>query len=647
MTDFTILPPSFVVVSLGLFGVVLWLFVRRRYKRMWFPIVRVLTHSRQKLPRLTFRQPPLVSFLCYLMAGLAFVVFTLRPKIKLFTPFEPNQTRVHIFVDMSPSMSANVTIFQLKQRVADLWKALQGSARITMSTTHGDAIYDLTSAEQVGALLQGLDFHRAGARLGSTLKGHLAQTGELDRLFIVSDRDQHSWSGFQWEFLSQDSEIFHVDVEVPDFSRRTNIFISSAYYTSPPQSLTMDWEVEITQAGMPQDANGTLKVLFKGAPITSVPWHLTKARSRTVVNVAWPVTKTPANQADQLLWQLDLAQPDAIVLDNEFRTRLFGAKSDINIVAAPSGEQFLDDPVYQLTMTLGVLGFSPHRIDDATLTKNRWAPGGANRLDILVGGTGVGIERFCPISLETERLAAKSPDSVNRTRTKRSKVWLIPGMLDVDFQELCVCYHRLILSETVGQGVPDYCSDVHGRNHWVSFLKSVGAKQVGGDVSDTTGALAMVGSDSGGAYEVLAFTVPLRPALQIGLTHGHFPTMVKELLKWQGLLADDKAFNGWPRIDDLTRELPSMVTQQGMPTSQILSQGNIPIGESMMSTIPPASLPPRWSQAGEINPKQIAARQDQSDPLPWVRNLAGILMAAMLIEFVLRAYHTFRSGAHR
>ena len=62
-------------------------------------------------------------------------------------------------------------------------------------------------------MITGLGFHRGGSKIGAGVRTQLGKIGEVDQLFVISDRDQHSWSGFQWQYLLVDADIRHVDVD--------------------------------------------------------------------------------------------------------------------------------------------------------------------------------------------------------------------------------------------------------------------------------------------------------------------------------------------------------------------------------------------------------------------------------------------------
>src|SRR5687768_12425029 len=91
-------------------GLAIWWLIRKRRQRVWLPTLRIMELDAKRLPRLRMTPPPWLSFLCFLIAAATFFFFTFRPTQQVYTPFEPNQNRVHIFLDLSPSVSSETSL---------------------------------------------------------------------------------------------------------------------------------------------------------------------------------------------------------------------------------------------------------------------------------------------------------------------------------------------------------------------------------------------------------------------------------------------------------------------------------------------------------------------------------------------------------
>jgi hypothetical protein len=227
------------------------------------------------------------------------------------------------------------------------------------------------------------------------------------------------------------------------------------------------------------------------------------------------------------------------------------------------------------------------------------------------------------------------------------KIWLAPHALGADYKELCQCYARLLLSDRADAKAPDYCENVETRSQWLGLLPSLGAKQIGGQVGDASQSLGWVGHDQASGLDVIAFTVPLTPLVATGINHAQMPVIVRELLTWQGVLAPSggAAAASWPRIDDLAEATwrPKAQPDQGGGAGASgaapsraeairMEQTNVPLGESLMAEVEGDTLPPRWTSQVEWADKQLPAKKDREDPLPWLKLAAAIAVLATALE---------------
>lgn len=633
--------PVLIVGLLGVLGLVVWWLIRKRQKRVWLPTIRIMRLESRVLPRLVLRPPPLLSFFCFLVAAAVTLFFTMRPRTEVFTPFEPNQTRIHIFCDMSPSMSAHVPLEEYAARVTALYQSLKEKGRVTVSTSHEPGVVEPESPEAVGNLIKTRGYHRAGLRLGAAMKTLLELLGEADRLFIVSDKDQHSWSGFNWQYLLDEMDVVFFDMTGKASDTLSNVFINDARFLSSPSSPTMDWDVEIARRTAGQDLDGRLEVTYMGQSLGTFPWKLPAKKQRINARVEWPQTlikeidKSGARDVP-LVFRIEVDGGDALSADNEFRTDMLGLKQDVLLVSDTGGERALEDPAEQLTVAMEILGFRLKRHD-------YMAQPGPDPEDypfiILLGGKGTTVDRFCPRSLELARLLEKSKQGAKDGRRRAMpKVWLAPSSLDADYRDLCQCYARLLMSQSASEGEPAYCQSVEARSQWIGLLPSLGAKQIGGDMGDAAKSLAWSNHDDASGLDVLAFTVPLTPLQATGINHAAMPILIKDLLTWQGLL-DAKTGNGpsgshWPRLEDLVTKLWNTDAQEPGDAARLRST-NVPLGESLLADNAEAQLPPRWTSQMDLGDKQLPAKKDREDPLPWLKLAALIVVAVTAFEAVV------------
>ncbi|MCX6111580.1 MAG: DUF4159 domain-containing protein [Proteobacteria bacterium] len=642
------LTPTWTVLAasaLALIGLVLWWLLRKRQQRVWLPTVRILRLEAHLLPQLVLRPPPLLAFLCFVVCALALLGLTLRPRTQIYTPFEPNQTHLHLFCDLSPSVSAQLGLEEYAERIAVLYDTLQKQGRVSLSTSHSPEVVQPKSADEVRQLVLQRGFHRSGLNLGNAMKELLKETTDIDRLFIVSDRDQHSWTGFNWRYLLEEMDVQFYDLSKEGRSGRSNIFINDARYLSTAEAQTMEWDVEIGRGGSSDDTSGTIEAVYMGRSLGSFAWRLPEGKQRLNVHLSWPVQAVAGVSAQDaqgipLILRLHPGSGDGVALDDEFRTPLKGLKQDVILIGESSGERLLEDPAEQLEVALEIQGFRIKRYDfiSGVGPKTLEAP-----LIVLLGGGGAGVDRFCPRSLATMRLAHQG-DGRSLAGERLPKIWLAPQGEAADYRELCRCYTRLLLTPDAAAPEPSYCDSIESRSQWVGLLPSLGAKQVGGSVGNAAHTLAFHQRDQRSGLEILAFTVPLAPTPGSGINHAQMPILVKELIAWQGLTHGQGTQGGqWPRTGDIVQALWNHLPPLDAEALAQLRVSNVPLGESLLGEVDLQSLPPRWAAELRSSSKQLPSKKDREDPLPWLRLAAYLCIGAGFLEGIVALSVRLRS----
>ncbi|MCX6127022.1 MAG: hypothetical protein NTV34_20035 [Proteobacteria bacterium] len=615
----------------ALAGAFIWWLIRRRRRQMSIPIIRILDLTQTKLPKVVVRRPPMIPFLAFFVAAVAFVIWTTAPKVQVFANHDPKQLRVHVFVDMSPSVSAHVSVTELARSVSALWTDLKNVSRVTLSTSHGDTIYDIQEASKVEELLQGLSYHRAGVSIGNAIKKHLVQTGEIDRLMIVSDRDQHSWAGFQWKYLVGDTEVFWVNVQhTEDRSVKPNAFINGVHIVSAPGSAVHEWDVDISQGGIAKPQEGTLRARKGTETMASTSWKIAEGARGVSIHLSWSTVQDEASRSkrsarfeqEPLLWEITPQGDEGVA----------------RIIAEPSGELPLEDPAVGLRTVLQVMGIATERVDFTMNSRplnaseseaSRPILSSAKRLDsdadfwIMLGGLGRGVTSFCP-TIESE--------------VQPKAVWVVPWSEDVDHRELCECVTRILKMNESN------CSDVHERSQWIDWLSASGAKQLGGEVGQKDGAVAFVFQPSerranslGRLSELVALTLPLKPSAKFGVSYGRFPVLVRHLVNWKSIAGTGEgaeALADWPRIADLSRSVAPAASEKVFAASTSLSLSNIPLGESLLEAESLMELPPEWESSRLAQQNRGPGKLDSEDPLPWIHAILIAFFACLFAEFL-------------
>lgn len=613
---------SAIASILGIAAAAIWFFIRRRRERLWLPSLRVLHFDQEKLPKLRFTPPPWVAFLAFCVCAIMLLILTGKPSQQIFTPFRPDQNRSHIYLDMSPSVSAYVDVDQYAKEAAALFTRLQKSGRVTASTSHSADIFEPASPEEMSALVTQRGFHRSGVKLGESLKKLTPLLGDIDRMFIVSDGDRHSWNDLNWHYLAEEMEIYWQPLS--EGETKENFYINHAQFLSSADTNTVEWDVEIaSNKSASAPVSGRLEVTYRDKILAASTFNFPQGRERVTTRLQWSADEqtdalVTASQ-DPLVWKITVDPKETLLVDNEYRSLVQGIKQDAVLIADPMGEMFLDDPAHHLEVSLDLLGFNVKRLDhlnpkeEPSLDAPFW---------VLFAGTGKGVDNFCPSNFVQQRFNSSS-------QKKLPIVWLAPYAEETNYKELCTCYNQLVVAKNIDKSIPVFCEDVQTRDQWIGVLTSLGAKQVGGEVGDMLGALAYHMKDSTGKAEILAFTMPLRPRLGTGLRYADMPRIVRALLGWQGLLQEQGSLKkeSWPRWNDITLAPP------GTERNTIV---NVPSGESMLQLLEPELLPPAWQADAATPPPFATSRRDDQDPLPWIRFAMFVVVGAICIEVLTR-----------
>jgi Domain of unknown function (DUF4159) len=613
---------------LGFFAfasLVAWWIVRRRLKDLWMPIIRVLELPVSRLPRVIIKKPPMIPFWCFVLSALDLLLWTMKPSIKVFSDFEPGTSQIHVYVDMSPSVSAHISLNELGQKLEGLLEQIGPKARVTFGTSHGDDVYELTTPTGAADLIRGLGFHRGGSKIGAGVRAQVSRIGEIDQLFIISDRDQHSWSGFQWRYLLVDADVRHVDVDSSGSQGiKSNVFIQDARFLSASGALTMDWEVEIAEGILAQPASGTLNAAIGGESLATANWDIPAGRRSVTVTMSWPSTKIPQDLSrEPIEWTIEIAGGDSMVMDNKFRTPVVGTRGRVVVMGEPTGELRLEDLMMPLETALQVTGHEVSRFD-------RWPSIVANQIPDVVQNA----QLLVAMTGDSQAIDFWCPDYPKIVERKKMPLWLSPRSLEESFTPLCECVAKY------GMGLSkEQCSSGLSRNQWIDLLSAWGAKQVGGTLGSEREAIAMKWRDAAKGLDLTMFSIPLRPDAKLGLTWGTFPLMIKSLASFtngQPLLSDElgKSIGGtWPRIADIS-QVPPDEKGSDLSRAQLLRETNVPAGESALAVVASSELPPTWSAAMGGARERIPNKRDSQDPWPWVKGLAALVGVAMIIEML-------------
>lgn len=607
------------MVSFSLF---MWFFIRMQTRKIWLPTLRVLELERSQVRKLRTQVPPWVPFLFFLLGSLGFLFLSAKPKSLLPQEASPTNQSLHLFLDMSPTSSAYVTLPQYVKSVEKVWKQVERRSKISASTTHSERILTPKDFSELEEWIYSLGFHRGGVDLGSAFKQQREKIGDVDGLIIFSDASTLAWQKFNWNFLAEDMGVFLADLK-EEKTITDNVFFGEIRLFSAPFDPTLEWDLEIERAGESSPTRrGTVKLLYGGETLASVPWKLEQGISKNILRVsvhAKKISKLEAKEDFPLLWILETHEADALNLDNTFRTPLKGLRQDALLVGESFGERQIEDPFYQLTMALETFGFVPQRMDrwKSSLAEN------ASPFVVLSVDESLPIQESCPLTYANRRVSA----NLRKSEDKFPILWLMPKIANGSLKTLCSCFQKLILSNAESSS----CEQANSIQDFGEILNASGAKALGAKISSQNSAVGWYKEDTDQAMKVAVFTIPLKPSRVLGIDHATFPLMMKELLQWQGLL-DESLFAKkkleWPRISDLSR---LSEWQEGNFESRI-RESNLPLVASYLSHLSKAELPPMWTKDRMSFVDQDSSEREDYDPTFWLQFIFIAMLAIMLFE---------------
>ncbi|NRA64988.1 MAG: hypothetical protein HRU19_10940 [Pseudobacteriovorax sp.] len=545
---------------------------------------------------------------------------TLKPKEIRYKEINNYENRTHVFIDLSPSLS----IADRQQRnklISSIYPQFSQSGFLTFSTSINLEPVSFRSEDDFLSYLNELKVQRVGTKLGDVLQKQLEIVGKIDRLVLISDEDKHSWSGFNWKVLEDKIEVLHGIVPSSDDKRNT--YIQSVEPLKQVQKQETGWAVKISRNYDGETVGGSLSLAVGEKNIRARRWQIPVDLKSVEIPIRIPFDVLRENGAvfdsDILDWSISVDGPDAMKLDNSYKSYFKGFKKQVLLVSAVSGEMFLDDNVYHLSSALDILGFETQRIDKIQDEEEL--------LDIplwIIAESDTSVETYCPrILLQRFRNNARA-DSRGGLSSLPT-IWLLPGSLSANWENLCHCYANLMENTGRLDRVPGYCKGLETRDQYINVLNSTGSLQIGGQTDDLLGALAYRRKRVDWGADLFAFTVPFRPSKRVGLTYDRIPTLTKTFLELSYLLGNENSEDGtiFPQIANF---IP------GGETSPSLS--NIPRGESQLQEIAEDFLPPKWEQREGQSLMTKQGLREEEDPRDWITICVSLIIGFSLIEIV-------------
>lgn len=620
---------SLIFFSMALLSCVIWFIIRKKRNRVWLPTLRLIKEESNPLPKIQLLPPPWLMFLCFALSALSLFILFLKPSQRQFYDLQSNLDKVHVYIDVSPSTSEYLQDENVRNRLAQVFEQYSQKGNLSFSSSASDEILTFKSITELNDWYLSLQAHRSGLKLGKQIRNRLVAVGPIDQLVIFSDYDRSSWVDFNWRYLEAKMSVSLVPLSGNESAR--NIYIDGADLISQDNDNQVTWSVRVRRNYNDISSDGIVKVMHNQREVARSNFYIEKGQGYVDIQIYWPWDRwSEGGKNEEILWVLESASANALTIDDTFRTKKKGVKKDLLIVSQPEGEMFLEDSVRHLSIATEVLGFRTVREDVFTDREENW------QLPLwIIAAHQEPVEEFCPLSYEGKRIEHNQ----SGVSTKLPVVWLMPKNLNSSFSNLCWCYSRLIVGNDRHQKMPLYCEELETRDQYISVLQSLGAQQLGGAVGNTLNSLAWHRKRSEIGAEVLAFTIPLKPSKQTGVSYDALPSLTKSLLKHSYILAPEGGAIGqrWPRyihIDDY-REDP------------LLNKSNVPAGESAMQRMAMTDLPPTFDQGSSVNLRMNHGVQEGEDPRVFIEVVFWILSILALLEGLWILTKTIRTSALR
>lgn len=634
-------PQSLMALISMLLGVALWFIIRKKKQSQWLPILRIIKFRTRQLPKLRVTNPPYVLFLLFLLVAASFFFLSLRPSQKVYETSSSGPIKTHLFFDLSPSSAKEQAMLLGRDRLMSAVDAIISNGKITVSNSADFTLIEVDSIAAFENYYDRLKPHTAGLKLGNAFRRQLDQLRDIDQLIIVGDNDRYSWTGFNWRYLEDKMKIRRFPLL--ENMNESNVYVKNVGMLDITDISSRSWEVEISRTDSDETLSGDLVVSIADRIVSRKSWQMKPGLDSISLSVEIGQdfllqdlsldenTNIKLNNSDfQMKWKLDNLNEDrnAILIDDVFFTSIKPFKDDVLLVSQPEGEMFLEDVMHHFKLILKLIGFRVERFES-------WQENTSKYFDypfwILVGGNRSIYNTFCPRDyLESRRLFLSKFESRNDIQFKQQNIWIFPNNTFTDYSQLCECYSSLSdPGVSSADWPPNYCRNIETRDQYVSVLKSLGAKQIGGKVGRESDALAWEWEDPDLATKILAFTIPPKPGAEFGLSYGDFPRLIRNLLVWTGVMKNSSAtslHSGLRRISDIA-SLTEVEIQK-----LAISSSNVPVGESVLKVIDEISLPEVW-QVDTFKPSDGQSLiREKDDPTPWIKSIFVFVLTISMIE---------------
>lgn len=565
------------IVSAVLIAILIWFLDLKKRIEIYFPAVTILKKEIRK-PKISFIRPPLIIFFCSLLSLMAFVFYCAKPHFLVLKPSQKGLESLHIFVDLSPSVTANNSLEQYKKKIYDFLKQEKKNYKITLSSSLSETIFP---QEKTSVFFKSIEFHKQKTNISEKISYLVQALPEVDLFLIFSDQDQNSWKDFYWESISKEKKIVRFSSEKKS-EDKDNFFVHTVTYIGKKRGIHT-WDVKISRLSHKKKSSGTLSLLLDKVDFPKKEWEIKENETSTYVN--YSVEEKMISKTQEILtWKIQPKESDLIQLDNEYLTVFEQIDQEVSLIADPKGEFQRKDPASHLEIMLHLFDFKVTRYDLVPKVnyEKLVAPFVISFLEENEGDPFY----HCPKNLEN-------------SEEKKVKIWLAKETSDDNYTSLCSCLDALAKTLQL------QCSSFLSKEDFSKILKEKKFKQVGGSLGFSSQALAWQFSEEKKNKDITVFMIPLYPSRKTGLTYDKFPVFLSLLLE--------------------ENKNPRQISSQN-PLSL-----NVDQEESFLFTLSQDKLPPIW-QGSSLGRLKADSLMEQKESFFIILTLLVTMILALLVE---------------
>ena len=395
-----VIPPGLINVFSAVVGIstiagVLW-WLRRKPRKIYpFPLLNQLNLRPSPHLRLTWQPPPWGLFWCWLGCALLASILALKPTWQALTTTPAESPSYLWIIDLSPSVSARITIEAYSQLLKRHAQNLTPNSTIAILTSRELKPQPAIPAREFNGLDQ--DFHPPGFNGAQLLAELKHEFNQYSATTIFTDSSPESW---QHPLESApNSTIYHthnirfhrIEAQKP---ATENLFITRIQRRGRHNlNVTLTRRV-FDRNHLNQPATGNLQLHHgwsqlkdhpESNPLSPPNWHQpnhpplefpyhfpaqTDEITLTLKDPTPPATSPPNLNTsthwpeDQPIIHLEIKPhtPDLIALDNHYY-HISQPNPPVLLVGSTLGEATLTDPLHPHLTSLKLLGFNTTRID--------------------------------------------------------------------------------------------------------------------------------------------------------------------------------------------------------------------------------------------------------------------------------------------